>query len=99
MAPPPFAGSSAADDVGVPPNVPPWTKRLGRGVVSHPYGSPSPHEAHVKRRTVEWLTADHNSQHQLYAARGPERHHYAERRVCLNATMRVCLKFRLINIV
>ncbi len=53
------AGSSATADVGVPPNVPPWTKRLGRGVVSHPYGSPSPHEAHVKRRTVEWLTADH----------------------------------------
>ena len=49
----------AATEGGMPPGVPPWTRSLGRGVVSHPYGSPSPHEAHVTRRTVEWLTADH----------------------------------------
>ena len=55
-----FAPAKAsAQTIGVPPNVPPWTKSLGRGVVSHPYGSPSPYEAHVQRRTVDWLTADH----------------------------------------
>jgi sulfane dehydrogenase subunit SoxC len=60
-----LAGAAAATPAiaganpNTPPNVPPWTKSLGRGVVSQPYGSPSPHEAHVKRRTVEWLTADH----------------------------------------
>ncbi len=51
--------AAAATDVGAPPNVPPWTRQLGRGVVSNPYGSPSPHEGHVVRRTVDWLTADH----------------------------------------
>ncbi|MDM5147614.1 sulfite dehydrogenase [Candidatus Persebacteraceae bacterium Df01] len=35
-----------------------WSKQLGRGVVSAPYGSPSRHEAHVVRRNVPWLTAD-----------------------------------------
>ena len=54
-ATPAIAGANA----NTPPNVPPWTKSLGRGVVSHPYGSPSPYEAHVQRRTVDWLTADH----------------------------------------
>jgi sulfane dehydrogenase subunit SoxC len=55
-----MAGNSiaAAADSGTPPNVPPWTKSLGPGVVTNPYGVPSPFEAHVKRRTVEWLTAD-----------------------------------------
>lgn len=53
------AVANANSSAHIPPNVPPWTKSLGRGVVSQPYGSPSPHEAHVKRRTVEWLTADH----------------------------------------
>ncbi|MEH6519043.1 MAG: sulfite dehydrogenase [Halioglobus sp.] len=57
------AGVASATDVtsagpGTPPDVPPWTKSLGPGVVSNPYGAPSPFEAHVKRRTVEWLTAD-----------------------------------------
>ena len=50
--------AAAAANPGMPPSVPPWTKRLGSGVVSNPYGSPSPFETHVKRRTVEWLTAD-----------------------------------------
>ena len=56
-ATPAIAGAGA--NANTPPNVPPWTKSLGRGVVSHPYGSPSPYEAHVQRRTVDWLTADH----------------------------------------
>jgi sulfane dehydrogenase subunit SoxC len=43
---------------GTPPDVPAWTKSLGPGVVANPYGSPSPFEAHVQRRTVDWLTAD-----------------------------------------
>ncbi|CTQ31357.1 sulfite dehydrogenase [Jannaschia rubra] len=36
----------------------PWMRSLGDGVDAHPYGMPSPFEAHVKRRNVEWLTAD-----------------------------------------
>lgn len=43
---------------GLPPNVPAWTKSLGPGVLTHPYGQPSPYEAAVQRRTVDWLTAD-----------------------------------------
>ena len=45
----------------LPPNVPPWTQSLGRGVVTHPYGSPSNFESHVVRRTVPWLTASNIS--------------------------------------
>ena len=36
----------------------PWNSQLGDGVDANPYGSPSPFEEHVKRRSVEWLTAD-----------------------------------------
>ena len=36
----------------------PWMQQLGEGVDARPYGMPSPFEAHVKRRNVEWLTAD-----------------------------------------
>lgn len=36
----------------------PWNQELGEGVDARPYGTPSAHEAHVKRRSVEWLTAD-----------------------------------------
>ena len=36
----------------------PWMQELGDGVDVSPYGMPSPYEADVKRRTVEWLTAD-----------------------------------------
>ncbi|NBX41972.1 MAG: twin-arginine translocation signal domain-containing protein, partial [Rhodobacteraceae bacterium] len=36
----------------------PWTQYLGPGVDAAPYGIPSPHEAHVVRRNVPWLTAD-----------------------------------------
>jgi sulfane dehydrogenase subunit SoxC len=36
----------------------PWMQGLGAGVDAAPYGTPSPYEAHVVRRNVEWLTAD-----------------------------------------
>lgn len=42
----------------LPPNVPSWTRSLGDGVVTNPYGRPSEFEADVVRRTVPWLTAD-----------------------------------------
>ena len=42
----------------LPPNVPNWSKSLGPGVVSTPYGVPSSFEKNVIRRTVPWLTAD-----------------------------------------
>ncbi|OUS11613.1 sulfite dehydrogenase [Gammaproteobacteria bacterium 53_120_T64] len=42
----------------LPPLVPPWTRSLGRGVVSKPYGEPSAYEKDVLRRTVPWLTAE-----------------------------------------
>jgi sulfane dehydrogenase subunit SoxC len=51
-------GSALAAGTASPPGALPWSKSLGAGVVTNPYGSPSPHEAHVKRRTVDWLTAD-----------------------------------------
>ena len=35
-----------------------WSVALGEGVDARPYGFPSEYEAHVKRRSVEWLTAD-----------------------------------------
>jgi len=42
----------------MPPGTPEWTRTLGEGVNTNPYGSPSAHESRVQRRTVEWLTAD-----------------------------------------
>ncbi|MCG7199679.1 sulfite dehydrogenase [Marinobacter pelagius] len=41
-----------------PPEIPPWTRSLGPGVVTDPYGVPSPFEKDVIRRNVPWLTAD-----------------------------------------
>ena len=38
--------------------VQPWANQLGEGVDVKPYGTPSPYEAHVRRRNVPWLTAD-----------------------------------------
>ncbi len=35
-----------------------WTIYSGEGVDARPYGHPSEFEVHVKRRSVEWLTAD-----------------------------------------
>ncbi len=49
-------GKQAA--AAMPPELPEWSKRLGPGVLTNPYGSPSKYEAHVQRRTVDWLTAD-----------------------------------------
>jgi len=43
------------------PNVADWSRYLGDGVVENPYGVPSEYEAHVVRRTVEWLTATRES--------------------------------------
>jgi sulfane dehydrogenase subunit SoxC len=48
--------SATAED-NLPPNIPPWTRSVGPGVVTNPYGSPSEFEADVVRRTVPWLTA------------------------------------------
>ncbi len=42
----------------LPPNVPSWSRSLGKPVLTNPYGKPSPFEKNVKRRTVEWLTPD-----------------------------------------
>jgi sulfane dehydrogenase subunit SoxC len=53
-----FAAGARADESALPPNVPAWTRSLGPGVGINPYGMPSHHEAHVQRRSVEWLTAD-----------------------------------------
>ena len=52
-----LAGKALADD-NLPPNVPGWTKSLGPGVVTNPYGKPSQFEDHIVRRNVPWLTAD-----------------------------------------
>ena len=49
-------GASAQADPAIA--IHPWMQELGDGVDAAPYGMPSPHEADVKRRTVEWLTAD-----------------------------------------
>jgi len=42
----------------LPPEVPNWSKSLGAGVLTKPYGMPSSFEKNVIRRTVPWLTAD-----------------------------------------
>ncbi len=49
---------SKAADENLPPNVPPWTRSLGSGVLTNPYGKPSRFESHIVRRNVPWLTAD-----------------------------------------
>ena len=56
------AGASRANaETKNPPAIPEWTKQLGPGVGDKPYGVPSPHEKHVVRRTVDWLTASKES--------------------------------------
>ena len=50
--------ANATSENAKPLQVDEWSKRLGRGVVSVPYGSPSRFESHVVRRNVPWLTAD-----------------------------------------
>ena len=53
-----MAKGQTAEAGNLPPEIPEWSKVLGRGVTSVPYGQPSPYEKHVIRRTVPWLTAD-----------------------------------------
>lgn len=50
--------SAGASSNNLPPNVPAWTRSLGSGVLTNPYGQPSPFESNVQRRTVDWLTPD-----------------------------------------
>ncbi len=50
--------SHALASSNLPPSVPSWTRSLGAGVLTHPYGVPSNYEKEVIRRTVPWLTAD-----------------------------------------
>jgi sulfane dehydrogenase subunit SoxC len=52
------ASGMAGQSLATPPKVPSWTKRLGSGVLTNPYGQPSRFESHVQRRSVDWLTAD-----------------------------------------
>jgi len=47
----------AAGTVDGAPALPSWTRYLGSGVDTRPYGSPSEHESGVVRRSVDWLTA------------------------------------------
>jgi sulfane dehydrogenase subunit SoxC len=54
-------GARAENPNNLPPNVPPWTRMLGDGVATRPYGSPSKYEKHVVRRDVQWLTASRES--------------------------------------
>ena len=56
-AAPALAKGNPAD---MAPNVPSWTKSLGRGVVARPYGRPSDF-TDLQRRTVPWLTASPES--------------------------------------
>jgi len=53
------AGTVDASAAGknLPPAIPAWTSTVGPGVVSAPYGAPSPFESDVVRRNVPWLTA------------------------------------------
>ena len=71
---------------------PDWSRVLGEGVDTRPYGLPSEFEAHVKRRHVNWLTATRESSvnftplHQLDGIITPnglcfERHHSGVARI------------------
>ena len=51
-------GAALAAGEKVITEVQPWNSELGDGVDAMPYGKPSEFEEHVKRRSVEWLTAD-----------------------------------------
>lgn len=50
-------GIARADDKNLPPQIADWSKTLGAGVGTTPYGKPSKYEKDVIRRTVAWLTA------------------------------------------
>jgi len=47
---------SSARAATIPEEVPDWSRYLGDGVGTNPYGKPSNHEKNVIRRTVDWLT-------------------------------------------
>lgn len=51
------AGAARADDPAIT-EIQPWRQDMGDGVDAAPYGMPVEFEEHVKRRNVEWLTAD-----------------------------------------
>ena len=51
-----LATAATAKDPAI--KVQPWMQELGDGVDASPYGMPSGYEKDVKRRSVEWLTAD-----------------------------------------
>ncbi len=51
----------AAASENLPPHVPDWSRPLGASVDDHPYGSPSPHESHVVRRSLKWITPTRES--------------------------------------
>ncbi len=51
------ARRSLADDPAIT-ELQPWMIARGEGVDARPYGLPSPHESHVIKRNIEWLTAD-----------------------------------------
>ncbi|MFT4927247.1 MAG: sulfane dehydrogenase subunit SoxC [Phenylobacterium sp.] len=51
-------GAGFAASQNLPPEVPQWTRQLGDGVLTNPYGQPSQFERETVRRTVPWLTAD-----------------------------------------
>ncbi|MGJ8628399.1 MAG: sulfite dehydrogenase [Sulfitobacter sp.] len=51
-----LATAASAKDPAI--KIQPWMQELGVGVDHAPYGMPSEFEKDVKRRSVEWLTAD-----------------------------------------
>ncbi|HSM41725.1 MAG TPA: sulfite dehydrogenase, partial [Afifellaceae bacterium] len=56
-----IARGAESDPADLPPNVPDWSRYLGEGTDSRPYGKPSEFEAEVVRRNVAWLTASAES--------------------------------------
>ena len=50
------AGSASAGNL--PPDVPNWSRTLGKPVNTNPYGVPSKYEEDVVRKRVPWLTPD-----------------------------------------
>jgi sulfane dehydrogenase subunit SoxC len=57
-AAPVLAAEGATGEESLPPHVPPWSRSLGRGVASMPYGAPSEFEGGVVRRRAPWPMAN-----------------------------------------
>ena len=57
----PALGNPKGNPKNQPPNVADWTRALGDGVATRPYGHPSQFEKEVVRRDVQWLTASRES--------------------------------------